>query len=178
MSFLLKTWKHKGSHQIFFLKRMILLITFWGGPPEDSPVILTPANIVTWFVIFLWKERKRNAVPKDNLPASIYMFSHVANPKGQEFVNKLDIPDLVPVMICSHFSCSAGSAWLPPPGLCPLLLAEAQSSQLVAEVSFSRLSTLRTQLVLDFLALYLPGPSWQLLWITGLLNFTLGLARP
>lgn len=89
MSFLLKTWKHKGSHQIFFLKRMILLITFWGGPPEDSPVILTPANIVTWFVIFLWKGRKRNAIPKDNLPVSIYMFSHVANPKGQEFVNKL-----------------------------------------------------------------------------------------
>ena len=77
----------------------------------------------------------------------------------------MDIPDLVPVMICAHFSCSAGSTWLPLPGLCPLLLAEAQSSQLVAEVSFSRLmlGTLRTQLVLDFLALYFPGSSWQLL---------------
>ena len=56
-------------------------------------------------------------------------------------------------MICSHFSCSAGSTWLLLAGLCLLLLAKVHSSQLVAEVSFSSLmlGTLRTQLVLDFL---------------------------
>lgn len=142
--------------------------------------MLIPASIVTWFVIFSWK---RNTIPTDNLPLSIYSFIHGANPKGQELVKTPWIFQTwaqwwTPSF--SYFSHSPGSAWLLAPGLCFLLLAGAQYSRLVAEVSFFSLTlgALRTQLVLDFLALGLPGSSGQLLCIPGALNFTLGPARP
>lgn len=147
---------------------MILLITFWGGP-EDSPVILTPANIVTWFVIFLWKGRKRNAIPKDNLPASIYMFSHVANPKGQEFVNKLWIFRPGPSDdLFRHFSCSAGfclasTTWT----LSPVI----GWSTVLHNWWLKWVSPAWAPLG-HSLYFWLPGPfylswsSWQLLWIT------------
>lgn len=47
-----------------------------------------PANTDMICNILMKKRTKGNTIPRDNLPLSVYLFIHVANPKGQELVNK------------------------------------------------------------------------------------------
>lgn len=86
MGFCSKMLKHKGSHQIFFLKKVSIMLTLLSRSPHGFHSDSHSCQYCDIICHNLMKKIKRNTVL--SLPSSISPLIHVANPKDQEVVNK------------------------------------------------------------------------------------------